>query len=67
MRRDIDTDKLIGDGNLPAIEAWLTEKLHQYGSLKTPDELITGITGEELNAQYFVDYLQKKYTALYEL
>jgi len=67
MKRDIPVDRLIRSGDLSGIMTWLTEKIHKYGSLKTPAELIKDISGEELNADYFTAYLQEKFSALYHL
>lgn len=32
-----------------------------------PAELIKKVTGEELNSKYFIDYLNKKYSEIYNL
>jgi carboxypeptidase Taq len=57
----------IENGRFDLIQEWLKEKIHQYGKLYTPNELIVRVTGEELNADYLVEYLEKKYTEVYEL
>ncbi|OZM56357.1 carboxypeptidase M32 [Lottiidibacillus patelloidae] len=57
----------IANGNILAIREWMKEKIHQYGKLYLPSELIKMATGEELNAKYLVDYLESKYTKLYNL
>lgn len=57
----------IGNGRFELIQAWLKEKIHQYGKLYTPNELIVKATGEELNAEYLVEYLEKKYSEVYGL
>jgi carboxypeptidase Taq len=36
-------------------------------SLSTPDEWIRAVTGESLNVNYYLDYLEEKFTKLYEL
>ncbi|MCH6264031.1 carboxypeptidase M32 [Neobacillus citreus] len=59
--------QLIENGRFDAIQDWLKENIHQYGKLYTPNELIVKVTGEELNADYLVQYLEKKYSAVYEL
>ena len=48
-------------------EEWLTEKVHQYGALKKPFELLQEGTGEGLNASYLANHLKEKYTKLYNL
>ena len=57
----------IETGNFSAIREWLRENIHQYGKLYTPNELIVKVTGEELNAKYLVEYLEEKYTAVYNI
>ncbi|MGL5151775.1 MAG: carboxypeptidase M32 [Clostridium sp.] len=54
-------------GDLSKIKSWLKEKIHQHGGVYTPAQLIQMISGEELNAKYFVEYLNKKYSDIYEL
>ena len=67
MKRGIDVEQCVRMSDYRSIRDWLTEKIHQYGSLKTPSELIRDISGEELNADYFTAYLREKFTALYKL
>ncbi|PLS07239.1 carboxypeptidase M32 [Neobacillus cucumis] len=57
----------IENGRFEKIQAWLKENIHQYGKLYTPNELIVKVTGEELNADYLIEYLEKKYTKVYGL
>ncbi|MEQ6354107.1 carboxypeptidase M32 [Lysinibacillus sp. M3] len=68
MDKDIlNFDDLLAKGELLSIREWLTEKVHQYGALKKPFELLQEATGEGLNAKYLANYLQEKYTKLYQL
>ena len=67
MKKDIDAEQCVRRSDYYSIRNWLTEKIHKYGSIKTPSELIMDISGEELNADYFTDYLREKFTQLYEL
>jgi carboxypeptidase Taq len=68
MRSEISGyDELIANGEFAPIRAWLKEKIHQYGKLKSPNELVKDITGEGINAQYLMDYLEKKYSEIYQL
>jgi carboxypeptidase Taq len=57
----------IEKGNFQVIQKWLKGNIHQYGSLYTPNELIVKATGEELNADYLVKYLEEKYSRVYKL
>ncbi|WP_308634365.1 carboxypeptidase M32 [Paenibacillus silvisoli] len=59
--------ELVESGNLHPIKDWLTDKVYQYGKLKTPSELIVDITGKPLDPDYLFNYLEKKYSAIYKL
>lgn len=68
MLKDIpDVYTQMASGDFTRILAWLREHIHQYGSSKTAGELAMDITGEPLNAKYFVDYLNSKYKTVYKL
>jgi carboxypeptidase Taq len=54
-------------GKFEFIKSWLKENIHKYGSIYKPSELIKRVTGEDLTARYFIDYLNKKYCEIYEL
>lgn len=60
--------KQIQDGKFSQLREWLREKIHSVGSLyETADELIEQVTGSKLDAKCFLDYLSRKYGALYNL
>ena len=67
MKRDFDVDAAVRAGDLIKIRDWLTEHVFSIASLTTPDEWIRAVTGESLNVNYFLDYLEEKFTKLYEL
>lgn len=67
MEQDFDVFAAVAAGELTRIRDWLTEHVFSIASLSTPDEWIRAITGESLNVNYYLDYLEKKFTALYEL
>jgi len=62
-----DLDDLVAKGEFAAIKNWLIDNIYRYGKLLTPDEIITRVTGEPLNPDYLVDYLQTKYKEIYKL
>ncbi|MGP4082758.1 carboxypeptidase M32 [Pseudalkalibacillus sp. R45] len=62
-----DFYELIQNGEFMKIREWLRENVHQYGKLYTPAELIKKVTGEDLDAKYLTDYLEQKFTKLYDL
>lgn len=68
MKKEISGyEELIANGEYAPIRAWLKDKIHQYGKLKSPNQLLQDITGELTNANYLVEYLENKYKAIYGL
>ena len=67
MKKDLDFEKVIGEENLNKINTWLKEKIHIFGSTKTPDELMKISTGKSFDASYYVEYLKNKFIKLYNL
>ncbi len=66
MHKEISNlGELISKGNLSPLRHWLGEKIHRYGSLLTPQELIKNITGSELNEQPFLNYIETKLKDIY--
>ncbi len=55
----------ITEGNFQTLKKWLVENVHQQGDLYDPPVLIKRITGEELNVNPFLKYLNKKYSWVY--
>ncbi|NVM34673.1 MAG: carboxypeptidase M32 [Candidatus Lokiarchaeota archaeon] len=46
---------------------YLREEIHQYGSIYRANDLIKRVTDEDLNPDYFMEYLEKKYKPIYGL
>lgn len=65
MIKEIDVEGLVKDNNIKVINEWLKEKIHNFGSSKTPKELLLDVTGEEFNPKYYIRYLKEKYSKLY--
>ncbi len=59
------TEAEVEEGNFSAILAWLREKIHAHGRIYTAGELCTRVTGETLNPDYYLQYLEEKYGAIY--
>ena len=58
----------IEKGEFEEIKKWLTSKVHQHGRrFKSLDAMFEDQLGEPLNPKYFVEYLTKKYSDLYQL
>ncbi|MCH5197964.1 MAG: hypothetical protein J1E34_03560 [Oscillospiraceae bacterium] len=65
MKKDFDVFGAIKEGDLGKIADWLTKNVFSIASLKTPDEWINAITGESLNVNYYLDYLEDKFSKIY--
>lgn len=64
MKRDIPIEHALRNSQMKDINAWLKEKIHTFGSLKTPKELMIHATKEPFNPNYFINYLIEKYSKL---
>lgn len=61
-----DIEELIGKADFSAIREWLRTNIHEKGSLYASlDELLVNVTGEVLNPEYYIDYLDAKYAEVY--
>ena len=67
MEKDVDVWTAVAKGDLSPVTAWLTEKVHQYGHLKKPCDLLPAAMGGPLDATVYTGYLKKKFTDLYKL
>ena len=67
LKQNPDIFKEISKGNFEPLNTWLTDNIHQYGSLYTEGEMLEKVTGERLNADYFIEYLNRKYGEIYNL
>jgi carboxypeptidase Taq len=52
-------------GDTQALLSWLREQIHRYGRMHTSEELCKKVTGETLNINYFLQYLEHKYGSIY--
>ena len=68
MLKDLPNyDTLLEEGNLQPIKEWMTANVHKHGKLKKPLEILQDITGEGLNADHLIKYLEDKYSSVYHL
>ncbi|QLE79329.1 carboxypeptidase M32 [Francisella sp. Scap27] len=67
MNKEFDVNKSIEDDNLQPILTYLTKHIHQYGCLKKADELVKNMCGEQLNSDYYINYLENKFSEIYRL
>jgi carboxypeptidase Taq len=62
IRRDMpDFDEKILNKDFEPIKEWLRNKVHRYGSIYPPKELLQRSFGEGVNPEYFVRCVKNKY------
>jgi carboxypeptidase Taq len=62
-----DLDEQIAQGRLGALREWLRDHVHRHGRKFTSDELLERITGSPITVEPYVEYLRRKFGALYEI
>lgn len=62
-----DPAALARDGNFEEVNEWLRENVYQHGKRYPTPELMKEVTGEEITADYYLDYVTDKYGELYDL
>jgi len=55
----------IAQGRLIPLKEWLNEKIHRWGRQFTSEEIIQQVTGENLSAEPFLQYLETKIEKVY--
>lgn len=66
MEQDMDVWGPVSKGDLSGVSAWLGEKVHRYGGLMEPADVVKNACGE-FDPTVFADYLERKYSELYRL
>jgi carboxypeptidase Taq len=54
-------------GEFSNIVSYLKENIHQYGAIYRANDLIKRVTGEDLNPDYFFNYVKDKFNPIYGL
>ena len=60
-------DEIIASGDWSSMLTWLREKIHSKGSVLEPSDLIESATGSPPSPEPFLEYVEKKYSKLYNL
>lgn len=58
-------DDMIAAGDLKPLREWLREKIHLKGKRMWAEDLVQEVTGEPLNADYLIRYLEAKFGEIY--
>ena len=67
MEKDFDPWADVEKADLSHITAWLGEKIHCHGKLLTPPQLLHNAIGQDFDPACYVNYLKRKFSALYNL
>ncbi len=67
MERDVDVWGHVEKGDLSPVTQWLRERIHRHGQMLKPRELLQNALCGPFDPQKYVDYLTRKFTALYRL
>ncbi len=62
-----DLDTQFSTGRFLPLREWLREQIHCKGRTRTAGELILEISGEPLDSRYLLNYLEEKFSRLYQL
>lgn len=68
MSRELpDYKEKFKTGEIGSVLSWLKTKIHNLWNMHDPLDFIEKVTGGPLNPHYFIDYLDLKYTQIYDL
>jgi carboxypeptidase Taq len=62
-----DIPQEIATGQFRTLHTWLRDHIYQHGSKFVPNDLVKHATGKAMTVRPYLDYLPKKYGALYRL
>ncbi len=65
MRKKINYDGALKEGDLTPITKWLNDNVHKYGKLKDDEQIIRKSTGKKFDPSLYAAYLSEKYRQLY--
>jgi carboxypeptidase Taq len=58
-------DDLTRQGDFEKLLTWLNDKVHAHGSKYFPQDLVQRITGEKINGDAYIRYLNDKFSGIY--
>jgi carboxypeptidase Taq len=62
-----DLDDQVAAGEFEPLHGWLQEHVYRHGRKFTPGELLERTTGEQLEAEPWIRYVQQKFGEIYDL
>jgi len=67
MLAELDVPKLLRQGDFAPIFKWRQQHIWQYGSSKTPAEILQAATGESLNPAHWLALQKNRYLQVYQI
>ena len=67
LKEEVDVNAVIREGNFAPLNSWMIGHVFNKADKLSPKEWIKDITGREFTPADFLDYLEAKYSELYEL
>ena len=67
LKQEVPVEAAIREGDFGPVNAWMTKNVFARADRLSPREWIRDITGREFTPDDFLDYLEEKYSAIYEL
>ena len=67
MEKDLDVDELLSKGKFKQITDYLKNNVQKYGALYDYNKIVKLATGESFKPKYYINYLKKKYSKLYDI
>ncbi len=68
LKKDIpNVNKIVRNGEFSEITNWFSSNVYPFGKLLLPEELIEEVTGEGINPQLYINYLENKFSEIYDL
>lgn len=67
MAQEFDLREAVKSGNFTQINNWMKEHVWLKADREAPSDWILNITGRDFTPDDFLDYLEKKYTEIYEV
>ncbi|AEF80510.1 carboxypeptidase M32 [Leadbettera azotonutricia] len=66
LKADIPNfDAIVAKGDFSVIQNWLKENIYLWGCRLDPPELLKKVTGQSLQAEPFLNYIESKYSGIY--
>ncbi|MBU5627962.1 carboxypeptidase M32 [Oscillibacter sp. MSJ-2] len=64
MKREIDVDRCLREGDLVPVNGWLEEKIWRHGARYEPEQLLESAWGGTFDPGVYLRYLEQKYLNL---